>query len=132
MSTEENHGSTYDSVILFELKRPMRDDYTEDDNPIKQLLDYTDEIAGNKAKDARGRYIKVNDHTRMYLYAVCDITPTLARMLKSRDFTPTADGEGMFTYNSNYNAYIEVLPFEKILRDSRMRNKVFFRTLGIE
>lgn len=132
MSAEENHGSTYDSVILFELKRPMRDDYTEGDNPIKQLLDYADKIASNKAKDARGRYIKVNDHTRMYLYAVCDITPTLARILKSRNFTPTADGEGMFTYNSNYNAYIEVLPFEKILRDSLMRNKVFFRTLGIE
>lgn len=132
MSTEENHGSTYDSVILFELKRPMRDDYNENDNPIKQLLDYAEKIASNKAKDAKGRYIKVNEHTRMYLYAVCDITPTLARILKSRDFTPTADSEGMFFYNGNYNAYIEVLPFEKILRDSRMRNKVFFRTLGIE
>ena len=132
MSTEENHGSTYDSIILFELKRPMRDDYNENDNPIKQLLDYAEKIASNKAKDAKGRYIKVNEHTRMYLYAVCDITPTLARILKSRNFTPTADGEGMFFYNGNYNAYIEVLPFEKILRDSRMRNKVFFRTLGIE
>lgn len=131
MSAEENHGSTYDSIILFELKRPMRDDYTESDNPIKQLLDYAEKIASNKAKDARGRYIKVNEHTRMYLYAVCDITPTLMRILKSRNFTPTADGEGMFTYNGNYNAYIEVLPFEKILRDSRMRNKVFFRKLGI-
>lgn len=132
MSTEENHGSTYDSIILFELKRPMRDDYTESDNPIKQLLDYADKIASNKAKDAKGRYIKVNEHTRMYLYAVCDITPTLSRILRSRNFTPTADGEGMFTYNGNYNAYIEVLPFEKILRDSRMRNKIFFRKLGIE
>ena len=132
MSTEKNHGSTYDSIILFELKRPMRDDYTESDNPIKQLLDYADKIASNKAKDAKGRYIKVNEHTRMYLYAVCDITPTLSRILRSRNFTPTADGEGMFTYNGNYNAYIEVLPFEKILRDSRMRNKIFFRKLGIE
>lgn len=132
MSAEENHGGTYDSIILFELKRPMRDDYTEGDNPIKQLLDYADKITSNKAKDAKGRYIKVNEHTRMYLYAVCDITPTLERILKSRNFTHTADGEGMFTYNGNYNAYIEVLPFGKILRDSRMRNKVFFRKLGIE
>ena len=132
MSAEENHGSAYDSIILFELKRPMRDDYTESDNPIRQLLDYADKIFSNKAKDDKGRYIKVNDHTRMYLYAVCDITPTLSRILKSRNFTFTADGEGMFTYNGNYNAYIEVLPFEKMLRDSRMRNKVFFKTLGIE
>lgn len=132
MSTEENDSSIYDSVILFELKRPMRDDYTESDNPITQLLEYADKISSNKAKDARGRYIKVNEHTRMYLYAVCDITPTLSRILKSRSFTHMADGVGMFTYNQNYNAYIEVLPFEKILQNSRMRNKVFFRTLGIE
>lgn len=132
MSAEENNGGTYDSIILFELKRPMRDDYSESDNPITQLLDYADKISSNKAKDARGRYIMVNCNTRMYLYAVCDITPSLLRILKNRDFTPMADGAGMFAYNSNYNAYIEVLPFDKILRDSRMRNKVFFRTLGIE
>ena len=41
-------------------------------------------------------------------------------------------GEGMFTFNQNYNAYIEVLPFDKMLRDSRMRNQVFFRKLGID
>ena len=37
----------------------------------------------------------------------------------------------MFTFNQNYNAYIEVLPFDKMLRDSRMRNQVFFESLGL-
>ena len=132
MSTEENHGSTYDSVILFELKRPMRDDYNGTDNPITQLLSYADKIKSNAAKDARGRLIRVNENTRMYLYAVCDITPSLKRVLLNFNFNATADGEGMFTFNQNYNAYIEVLPFEKMLRDSRMRNQVFFRKLGID
>ena len=132
MSTEENRGSTYDSVILFELKRPMRDDYNGTDNPITQLLSYADKIKSNTAKDARGRFIRVNENTRMYLYAVCDITPSLERVLRNFNFNATADGEGMFTFNQNYNAYIEVLPFEKMLRDSRMRNQVFFRKLGID
>lgn len=132
MSTEENRGSTYDSVILFELKRPMRDDYNGADNPITQLLSYADKIKSNNAKDARGRLIRVNENTRMYLYAVCDITSSLKKVLRNFNFNATADGEGMFTFNQNYNAYIEVLPFEKMLRDSRMRNQVFFRKLGID
>ena len=132
MSTEENRGSAYDSVILFELKRPMRDDYNGTDNPITQLLSYADKIKSNAAKDARGRLIRVNENTRMYLYAVCDITPSLKRVLLNFNFNATADGEGMFTFNQNYNAYIEVLPFDKMLRDSRMRNQVFFRKLGID
>lgn len=132
MSVEGDHGRTYDSVIIFELKRPMRDDYNGSDNPIDQLLNYAEKIKSGKAKDDKGRYIKVDDRTRMYLYAVCDITPTLDRVLKNRNFTRTSDGVGMFSFNANYNAYIEVLPFDKILRDSIMRNEVFFRTLGIE
>lgn len=132
MSTEGEHGHTYDSVIIFELKRPMRDDYSGGENPIDQLLGYAEKIKSGKAKDAKGRYIKIDDRTRMYLYAVCDITPTLERVLKNMNFTRTSDGEGMYMFNTNYNAYIEVLPFDKILRDSIMRNKVFFRTLGIE
>ena len=132
MSTEGEHGHTYDSVIIFELKRPMRDDYSSGDNPIDQLLSYAEKIKSGKAKDAKGRYIKTDDHTRMYLYVICDITPTLERVLKNMNFTRTSDGEGMYSFNTNYNAYIEVLPFDKILRDSIIRNNVFFRTLGIE
>ena len=104
----------------------MRDDYNGTDNPITQLLSYADKIKSNNAKDARGRFIRVNENTRMYLYAVCDITSSLKRVLRNFNFNATADGEGMFTFNQNYNAYIEVLPFEKMLRDSRMRNQVFF------
>lgn len=132
MSSEESHGGVYDSVILFELKRPMRDSYDEKDNPITQLLGYAEKISTGQMKDAKGRYIKVNENTRMYLYAVCDITPSLERILKMRGFKRTADGEGQYMLHDNYNAYIEVLPFNKMLKDSKMRNQVFFRTLGID
>lgn len=132
MFSEENHGGVYDSIILFELKRPMRDDYDEKDNPITQLLGYAEKISTGQMKDAKGRYIRVNENTRMYLYAVCDITPSLERILKMRGFKKTADGEGQYMLQDNYNAYIEVLPFDKMLKDSKMRNQVFFQTLGID
>lgn len=132
MSSEENDGGVYDSVILFELKKPMRDHYDEKDNPITQLLGYAEKISTGQMKDARGRYIRVNENTRMYLYAVCDIAPSLERILKMRGFRKTADGVGQYMFLDSYNAYIEVIPFNKILKDSKMRNQVFFRTLGID
>lgn len=132
MSSEENRGGVYDSVILFELKRPMRDDYNEKDNPITQLLGYAKKIRSGHALDANNRPIQVSNSTRMYLYAVCDITPTLKSVLDERGFNVTADGTGRFMFNTVFNAYIEVLPFDKIVHDSEMRNKAFFKTLGIE
>lgn len=110
----------------------MRDDYNEKDNPITQLLGYAKKIRSGHALDANNRPIQVSDSTRMYLYAVCDITPTLKSVLDERGFNVTADGTGRFMFNTVFNAYIEVLPFDKIVHDSEMRNKAFFKTLGIE
>lgn len=132
VSSEETDGLPYDTVTIFELKRPGRDGYNESDNPITQLLDYAGRIRTNQERDANGRPIRVNENTRMYLYAVCDITQTLQRILDARGYGYTADGEGRTSFNQVYNAYIEVLPFDKIYRDATMRNKVFFKKLGID
>lgn len=132
VSSEETDGLPYDTVTIFELKRPGRDDYKESDNPVTQLLGYAGRIRSNQEHDANGRLIRVNDNTRMYLYAVCDVTPSLQRILDARGFGYTADGEGRTSFNMVYNAYIEVLPFDKIYRDATMRNKVFFKKLGID
>jgi hypothetical protein len=132
VSSEETDGLPYDTVTIFELKRPGRDDYNESNNPITQLLDYAGRIRSNQERDANGRPIRVNENTRMCLYTVCDITQSLQRILDARGYGYTADGEGRTSFNSIYNAYIEVLPFDKIYRDATMRNKVFFKKLGID
>ena len=41
----------------------------------------------------------------------------------------TQDGEGFFGYNQNYGAYIEVISFEKLLRDAKDRNRILFDRL---
>ncbi len=132
VSADETDGLPYDTVTILELKRPDRDDYTDSDNPIDQLLRYATKIRNGEARDSRGRYISVNENTRMYLYAICDITPKLRQLMEMRGFGETADGQGRVLYNPNLKATIEVLPFDKIYRDANMRNQVYFRTLGIE
>ena len=131
VSDEENVGTEYDTVVIFELKRPMRNDYNHNENPIQQLTDYVRKLMTNKTKDRNGRLIKVSERTKFYLYAVCDITSTLERILTDRDFTATPDRLGYYRYNTNLNAYIEVLSFDKILNDAKKRNKILFDKLGL-
>lgn len=126
-----NEGSFFDTITLFELKRPMRNDYTDNDNPITQLFDYVDKILSGEARDKAGRPIKANENTKFYLYAVCDVTPKLYRILRQRGFNATPDGMGYFLNNSTYNAYVEVLPFDKMINDSKKRNRVLFEKLGL-
>ena len=87
-----------------------------------------------EAKDKAGRPIKASPNTKFYLYAVCDViskNSRLSRILRQRGFNTTPDGLGYFLNNPSYNAYIEVLPFDKMINDSKKRNKVLFEKLGL-
>lgn len=41
------------------------------------------------------------------------------------------DGLGWFKNYESYNAYLEILPFDKIVSDAKARNRVFFEKLGL-
>lgn len=126
-----NEGTVFNTVILFELKRPMRDDYNLSENPITQLYGYVDKIKNGKAKDKNHRIIKVDENTKFYLYAVCDDVPSLLPVIKNANFNKTPDGLGYYGHNAAYNAYIEVLSYDKILMDAKKRNRVLFDKLGL-
>ncbi|MFT8890069.1 MAG: ATP-binding protein, partial [Ethanoligenens sp.] len=110
VSESENDGSEFDTIVIFELKRPMRDDYNDSENPITQLYDYVDKIKSGKAKDKNGRYIVSGINTKFYLYVVCDVTPKLQRIIDHNDFNQTPDKYGFYKYNEKYRAYVEILP----------------------
>ena len=131
VAESKNTGRAYDAITIFELKRPMRDDYNMEDNPVTQLLDYAIKIKDDKAKDSNHRPIHASDTTRFYLYALCDITPSLTRVLERMSFTRTSDNLGAYFYNNELHAYIEVLSYDKIRNDSEKRNRVLFDKLGI-
>lgn len=131
VAESKNTGITYDTITIFELKRPMRDDYDMEKNPVIQLQDYARKIIDGKAKDNKHRLIHVSETTQFYLYAICDITPSLDRVLEQMSFTRTPDKQGAYFYNNKLHAYIEVLSYDKIKNDSEKRNKVLFNKLGI-
>ena len=129
---DDDESTFYNTISIFEIKRPQRDDYTIEDNPYTQLIKYLEKIQKGDALDKNGRPIRVGNNTQYFLYAVCDITPTLKNVIKMLDFTYFDNEKGAFLFSKNYNAYIELISFDKMLCDSELRNKVFFKKLGIE
>lgn len=132
VADNKNNGTAFNSIIIFELKRPMRDDYNMTDNPVNQLIDYVKRIKNGEVKDSNHRDIRVTENTQFYLYALCDITPSLRSVLESMNFTRTPDDLGAYFYNNNLHAYIEVLSFDKVRNDSEKRNRILFEKLGID
>lgn len=81
--------------------------------------------------DIKGRPIRgVNAHTAFHCYVIADITQTLEDRIIGR-FNHTPDGVGYFGYSSDPPAFIEIVLYGKILADSKVRNAIFFKTLGI-
>jgi hypothetical protein len=122
-------------VMIFEFKKPQRDDFaniSSTDDPVKQIIRYVNRIRDGKYKTLQGRKILVSDNTPFYGYVICDLTDKVEKWLdKEKDFKPMPDRLGWFQWRENINLYIEVLSWDKVLRDADMRNKIFFYKLGI-
>jgi len=126
-----NNKKPYESVVIIEFKRPMRDDYNDDENPIMQVNRYAREIISGEAKDKNNREFDLRPNTPIYAYIICDLTKKLKSYAADSGYKPLPDGNGYFAFNDNYNMYIEIMSFDKILNDSSERNKVLFEKLNI-
>ena len=121
----------FNSVTIIEFKRPVRDDYNDDDNPISQVYRYIDTIRNGRAKDRSGRPVTIPDRTPFFAYIVCDITPSLRMQAKTAGLRQTADGAGYFGYNDNFGVYVDIVSFDKLIGDAKKRNAVLFEKLGL-
>lgn len=126
-----NDDKPYESIVLIEFKRPMRDDYTDQENPISQINRYAREIIAGNVKDKNKRDFNLRPNTPIYAYIICDMTNKLKAFADDSGYKLLPNGDGYFAFNINYNMYIEILSFDKILKDSRDRNRVLFEKLNL-
>lgn len=123
-------------VTIFEFKRPNRDDFANPssrEDPVQQIVRYVNSIRDGRFKTPQGRPVHIASATPFYGYVVCELTEKVSKWLRTeKNFTPMPDGLGWFLWFPNINLYVEVLSWEKLLRDADMRNRVFFHKLGIE
>ena len=129
----EGEGLPLASVVVVEIKRPMRDDAKqgEDKDPIEQALGYLERIRDGKVSTSSGRAIPGCEHIPGFCYVLCDITRTIEKRCKMHDAIRTSDGLGYFFYHKHFSAYVEVLSFDRLVNAARERNRAFFDRLGL-
>ena len=121
----------FNSIVIVEFKRPARDDYTDDENPVSQVLGYIRRVRDGLAKDRAGRPLNLATHVPFYCYIVCDITPKLKVSAENANLTATPDAQGYFGFNSAMRAYVEVISFDKLVSDAERRNRILFDKLNL-
>lgn len=121
------------SIVVLEIKRPMRNDARagEEKDPVEQALGYLERIRKGGAQTSAGRPIPRSEQIPGFCYAICDITPSVENRCKLLGLKATSDNLGYFGYNSNFESYIEVISFERLLNSARERNRAFFDKLGL-
>ncbi|WP_018342833.1 ATP-binding protein [Cytophaga aurantiaca] len=125
----------FESFTIVEFKKPERNDFKHGDkekDPVKQVRSYIEQIIKGKEKN-KGKTIGASKNTPFYCYIIADVTDTLKDILDYESFSPTPDGLGYFRFydTSTSRSYIEVLPFKKVIKDAKQRNKILFDKLKL-
>lgn len=120
--------SSLNNITIIEFKRPGR----TDKECVEQVLTYMSLIREGKCKDRHGRPVTEADMSNMRFscYILCDLNADMKTFLEfRRNFHRTPDGTSYYMYFDNFNAYIEIMPYSKLINDARMRNKILFDQL---
>lgn len=133
MVVAEGQSMPMASIVVVEIKRPMRNDARagEIDDPIEQALGYLERVRNGKVTTASGRPIPRSEDIPGFCYVVCDITPSIEKRCLMHDLTRTSDGLGFFTFKQNFKAYVEVISFDRLINMAKERNRMFFDKLGL-
>jgi len=121
------------SITVVGIKRPMRNDAKqgEEKDPIEQALGYLNRVRNGGVITASKRPIPDSPNVPGFCYVLCDITPTIKNRCDMLDLQVTVDKLGYFGYHKKFNAYIEVLSFDRLLNSAKERNRAFFDKLGL-
>nr|CBA26572.1 hypothetical protein Csp_E36600 [Curvibacter putative symbiont of Hydra magnipapillata] len=114
-------------VIIIEFKRPGRDDYDKD--PADQIIQRFREISDGNVNDIEGR--QINPANLRYTgYLIADLKPSLHKQVYGR-YHRTADNEGYFFNLAAGNGCIEIISYDKLIKDAGRRNRILFDKLGL-
>lgn len=119
------------SIVVVEIKRPMRNDVSEDKDPIQQCLDYVKRVRSGGILTAGGRPIPPSPDQPAFCYVLADLTQTMISRCEYAGLRRTYDGMGYFGFNEPHKTYIEVMSFDRLVKSATERNRAFFDKLGL-
>jgi hypothetical protein len=126
---EIDEDKTARAVSIIEFKKPQRLKFDED--PTRQLYRYIRKVKENKVLLPNGRNLYVNETTRFYCYAVCDLNNNIREFAENNNYAMLKGERGFYIYNRNLNAHTEIIAYDKIVSDVKQRHKMFFEKLGL-
>lgn len=126
VGTSENAGELY----IIEFKRPGRDDYDLDENPISQVLDYVDNLRAGGVTAADGTEITGADKLPIYCFIVAQITPTLRKQCRNSGLQLGASGDYFFGVVNN--VYFEVMSLNSLYKKAKERNHALLTAAGLD
>jgi hypothetical protein len=119
-------------ITVFELKKPQRKGYDyEEGDPIEQMCLYIEKIRKGSMNNYKWRPINANDSTPWYGFLLCDMTDKIHYFAKRHQLKPSADWLWYFWYHETYKVYLEIISFDKVVKDAEQRNKILFHKLWI-
>lgn len=126
-------GDGTNSIMLVEFKRPGREKYSfgvEGEDPIKQIHDTVEQIRQRKSfVTTSKKTIEVPDGTPITAIIVADLEPSLKALARRYDFAETWDKLGLFKYHEEFDVFIEIHGFNKLISNAEKRNAAFFDIL---
>ena len=66
---------------------------------------------------------------KFFCYVIGDFTPSMRDSAVRSSLRLTQDKEGYYGYNEEIGAYVEVISYNKLLKNARQRNQAFFDKL---
>lgn len=117
-------------LYIIEFKRPGRDDYASEDNPISQVLDYVEELRRGRITAADGTEISGADKLPIYCFIVAQITPTLRKQCRNSGMQFGASGDYFFGVVNG--VYFEVMSLNAVYRKAKERNRALLMTAALD
>ena len=111
-STQE--PSFFEIEILID-NQTYTDGFTADNLKVYEEWLY---IKEGKAKRPNGRPFVNVSNTAFYCYVIADLTDSMREDAVNAGLILTPDGDGYFGYNQTRGAYIEVISYDKLVRDA--------------
>lgn len=121
-------------ITIIEFKRPKRDDYTLEKNPITQVRKYVEDMrkSGEAIKFDGTSLRQIAETTPFVCHIIADVTPTLRSVMKSLGPFHQKVGSGTwYRWDDAFNIFIEISSFKDILDSAKLRNKAFFDQIGL-
>ena len=120
------------TATIIEFKRPERDDYTDEENPIDQIVNYVKELRKSQIQDKDGETIILSENVPIYAYIISTLTPKLIEIADDSGYlTPSPDKLGYFGYHRTHKIYFEIISYKKMIQDAKARNKILFDKLNL-